>query len=228
MATDLSDEFGLVGYGSGISQQELLEGYRVGVFPMPIESGYGWFCPPIRAGVDLREPLPVSVSRSVRQLLPRYHVVVDGAPDEMIAACADVSRPGGWISPTLVALYHGLSCEGYLHSIEVRDGAGKLVGGLFGVAVGGLFSGESMMYRVANASKLAFAALVVLAQRIGLEWIDGQWMTPHLKSVGFCSVERTIYLAQLPRIVGRATPSFGRGHLDLDREDLRALSGARR
>jgi leucyl/phenylalanyl-tRNA--protein transferase len=169
----------LVAIGADLEPGTLLEAYRRGLFPMPSGSRgepVHWFCP-VRRGV-----IPVDglrVPRSLRRARRDFEIRVDTAFDEVVAACADPNRPSGWIDGDIRAAYLRLHRLGWAHSVEAwRDG--RLAGGLYGVAVGGLFAGESMFHRVRDASKVALVGLVEglgdesAAERL----LDVQWLTP--------------------------------------------------
>lgn len=192
---DLDD---LVAIGADLEPGTLLEAYRHGLFPMP--SGMPgdpmyWFCP-VRRGV-----LPLDglrVSRSLRRSCRDFEIRIDTAFEAVVAMCADPSRPQGWIDADVRAAYLRLHRLGWAHSVETwRDG--ELVGGLYGVAIGGLFAGESMFHHARDASKAALVALVDgLADEHARErLLDVQWLTPHLASLGAVEVPRATYLRRL-------------------------------
>jgi leucyl/phenylalanyl-tRNA--protein transferase len=124
-----------------------------------------------------------------------------------VAACADPGRDGGWIDGRIVTAYTRLHDLGWAHSVECWQG-GELVGGLYGVAVGGLFAGESMFHRVRDASKVALVALVDLLrdEHADRRVLDVQWPTEHLASLGVVTVPRRSYLAMLERAAGVPLP----------------------
>lgn len=156
----------------------------------------GWWCPTWR-GVLV--PGRVHVSRSMRRSLPRFTVTVDESFEQVVAACADPSRGGAWITDAVAAAYTELHRLGWAHSIEVRDQEGTLVGGLYGIAIGGLFAGESMFHHVTDASKAAVVHLDRLISADGdrRRIIDVQWRTPHLGSLGIEEIHRREYLPWL-------------------------------
>lgn len=191
----------VVGVGGSLDPASLLTAYRLGIFPMGLGEGggppMGWWCPTWR-GVLL--PGRVHVSRSLRRSMRRFTVTVDQSFSEVVAACADPRREGYWITDDVAAAYAELHALGWAHSIEVRDEDGTLVGGLYGVAVGGLFAGESMFHHATDASK---TALVHLDRLVGADGdprriIDVQWRTPHLGSMGIEEIHRREYLSRLP------------------------------
>ncbi len=199
----------LVGVGADLEPGTLLSAYRSGLFPMPVEGGRramtGWFSP-VRRGV-----LPVDglrASRSMRRASRDFEIRVDAAFDEVIAACADPRRPGGWIDPRIRRAYTRLHELGWVHSVEAwREG--RLEGGLYGVALGGLFAGESMFRRARDASKVALMGLVeVMAggEPGQPRLIDVQWATPHLTSLGVAERSRAAYLEDLPGLLAAPSP----------------------
>jgi leucyl/phenylalanyl-tRNA--protein transferase len=183
----------LVAVGAELTAGMLLAGYRAGLFPMPDAGLLGWWSPDPR-GILL--PASVHVSRSLRRSLGRFEVSRDARFAEVVAACADPSRPHGWINDAYRSAYLDLHALGWAHSIEVWDAAGRLVGGLFGVEVGGFFAAESKFHRVTDASKVAVVALADLLATDGRpgRMIDVQWRTEHLARLGVVAVPRLTYL----------------------------------
>lgn len=195
----------LVGAGADLQPGTILAAYRAGLFPMPVgvrrRTLLGWWSP------DPRGVLPLDglrVSRSTRSATRRFDVTVDTCFDEVVARCGDPSRPHGWINPDMTAAYARLHRLGWAHSVEVWTHDGRLAGGLYGLAVGGLFAGESMWHEQEpfgrDASKVALVALVSLLRRSGAEQhrlLDVQWQTPHLASLGAVALPRTLYLSRL-------------------------------
>jgi leucyl/phenylalanyl-tRNA--protein transferase len=189
----------LVGVGADLEPGTLLAAYRAGLFPMGLgrrgRGPLGWWSP------DPRGVLPLDglrVSRSLRRACAGFEIRVDSAFDDVVAACADPDRPGHWITPRMAQAYGWLHRLGWAHSVECwRDG--RLAGGLYGVAVGGLFAGESMFHRETDASKVALVALVRLLQVSDVEQrlLDVQWQTTHLAGLGVLGVARTDYLDRL-------------------------------
>lgn len=188
----------LVGIGADLAPGTLLDAYRHGIFPMPIgrpREPLHWFSPVERGVLPLDG---LRISRSLRRSLRDFEIRVDTAFEEVIAACADPARESGWIDADIRAAYTRLHRDGWAHSVEAwREG--RLVGGLYGVAIGGLFAGESMFHRERDASKVALVGLVELLsdEHAGLRLLDTQWRTPHLASLGVVEVERPDYLALL-------------------------------
>ena len=202
----------LVAVGADLSPGTLLSAYRHGLFPMPGEPGRRgeraplcWFSPQRRGVLPLDG---LRVSRSLRRAARDFEVRVDTAVADVIDGCADPSRPQGWIDDGVRAAYLRLHQLGWVHSVETWQD-GELVGGLYGVAVGGLFAGESMFHRVRDASKVALVALVDLLREGGdadRRLLDVQWSTPHLASLGVVEMGRADYLARLPAAVALPLP----------------------
>lgn len=189
-----ADEEGVVGLGADLEPGTLLAAYRTGIFPMPVGEHLAWWSP------DPRGVLPLGglrVSRSLRRSVRRYRVTSDVAFDAVVAACADPRRPGGWIDDRIRAGYGELHRLGWAHSLETWSDEGVLVGGLYGVAIGGLFAGESMFSHATDASKVALVHLVDRLRTGGGVLLDVQWVTPHLASLGAVEIPRNEYLGRL-------------------------------
>jgi leucyl/phenylalanyl-tRNA--protein transferase len=155
----------------------------------------GWWSPVERAILPLDG---LHISRSLERSTRRFDVSVDFEFEAVVAACADPSRESVWITDDIADAYVELHRMGWAHSVEVWDHDGKLVGGLYGVAIGGLFAGESMFYRVSDASKVALVHLVVAMSQGGGRLLDVQWLTPHLESLGAIVIGKARYLELLP------------------------------
>jgi leucyl/phenylalanyl-tRNA---protein transferase len=189
----------LVGVGADLAPGTVLEAYARGVFPMGLgESGgppLGWWSPDPRG---ILRPADLHVSRSLRRSLRHFEVHVDTDFAGVVAGCADPSRSGRWITPDIVAAYSELHRLGWAHSVEVLQDR-RLVGGLYGIAIGGLFAGESMFHTATDASKAAVAGLVdvVAADGDRRRLVDVQWRTPHLATLGVTEVRRAEYLGLL-------------------------------
>ena len=190
----------LVGVGLDLEPQTLVTAYRAGLFPMRLagrRGPLGWWSPDPRGIIPLDG---LRVSRSLRASCRRYAVTVDEAFTAVLDGCADPRRSGAWIGRDIRRAYEELAAEGIAHSVEVWDPAdGQLVGGLYGVSIGGLFAGESMFHRATDASKVALVALVRLLTEdgVGGRLLDTQWTTPHLRSLGAVDVSRSEYLVRL-------------------------------
>jgi leucyl/phenylalanyl-tRNA---protein transferase len=190
----------------------VLEAYRHGLFPMPVRRGMtGWFSPLHRGVLPLDA---LRVTRSLRKVLSRYEVRVDSAFEQVLARCGDPRRPGGWINDDITEVYGELHRRGVVHSVECWTPEGRLAGGLYGVAIGGLFAGESMFHEPdigRDASKVALVALVERLRAAGdpeLRLLDVQWQTPHLASLGVVEVGRETYLRRLGTALGLPEPSW--------------------
>jgi len=180
-----------------IDPELLLQGYRLGVFPMAMGNGtIEWFSPDPRAILPLDAfHLPHALQRVARK--KTFEIKIDDRFSDVIEACA--KREDTWINREIIESYTRLHELGYAHSVEAwREG--QLAGGLYGVAVGGAFFGESMFHRVTDASKIALVALVqhLRAKKFVL---DTQWLTPHLQHFGGIEISRNHYLRLLKRAV---------------------------
>ncbi len=183
-------------FGADLEPGTLLRAYRLGLFPMRVDSDLVWWSPPRRAIIPVTG---YTASRSLRRAARAYEISVDKAFPDVIRGCADPARPHGWIDDSFVRAYSELHRLGWAHSIEAWDEHG-LAGGLYGVAIGGLFAAESKFYRRAGASKAALLALVRLLDRAdGPRLLDVQWSTPHLASLGAVEIARADYHARLDR-----------------------------
>lgn len=191
----------LVAAGADLTPGTLLAAYRSGLFPMGIgrngSGPIGWWSPDPRG---ILVPTELKVRKSLRKVLPRFEIRVDTAFNAVVTACADPGREGRWITPDIVHAYRQLHDLGWAHSVEAWSG-GHLVGGLYGVAIGGLFAGESMFHTARDASKAALVGLVRLLQADGDErrLVDVQWHTEHLSQMGVREVPRSDYLERLGR-----------------------------
>ena len=188
----------LVAAGGDLEPSTLLDAYRRGLFPMPARLDSDQICwwSPVRRGVLPLDGL--QVSRSLRASTRRYEIRVDTAFATVVEACADPRRDARWINPAIVRGYTRLHQLGWAHSVEAwRDG--ELVGGLYGVAIGGLFAGESMFSHATDASKVALVHLVDLLrdEYADRRVLDTQWQTPHLASLGVVEIPRREYLSRL-------------------------------
>lgn len=199
-ATADLDAGGVVGFGADLKPATLIDAYRRGIFPWPHPGvAVPWFSPDPRAVLPLDG---MRISRSLRQRLRRsgWWTTVDGAFEAVVDACA--FRPEGegtWIGRDMRQAYGRLWRMGWAHSVEVWDGD-ELVGGLYGVAVGGCFTGESMFHHSTDASKVALADLVARWREAGGSLIDVQLPTPHLTSLGAVEFRRAEFLARLEAV----------------------------
>jgi leucyl/phenylalanyl-tRNA--protein transferase len=194
---------GLLAGGGDLEPGTILAAYRAGIFPWPDAAGtLYWWSPDPRAVMPLDG---MHVSRSLRRTRRRgrLRITADRAFDAVIQGCGDRDA-GTWITPGMLAAYTRLHHLGWAHSVEVWDGE-RLVGGLYGVAIGGLFAAESMFHRVPDASKLALLALVERLLARGFALLDVQLRTPHLASLGVVEVPRAEYLRRLAAALAHTT-----------------------
>lgn len=180
-----------------IAADALLAAYASGWFPMAVAPGeIRWYSPDPRGIIPL-DTFHVSsrLARSLRQ--PRFEIRIDTSFRAVIQACADrEDADGDWIDEEIIESYCALHAQGFAHCVETWQG-GVLVGGLYGVAIGGGFFGESMFHRVNDASKAALVALVDRLRASGYTLLDTQWVTQHLAQFGAVEVPRRRYLRLL-------------------------------
>ena len=181
-----------------IDSEVLLQGYRLGVFPMAMEDGeIEWFSPDPRAILPLDAfHVPHTLERVVRK--QSFEIRINTSFAKVIHECA--RRPETWINDEIVESYTRLHVLGHAHSVESWQN-GRLAGGLYGVAIGGAFFGESMFHQVRDASKIALLALVQHLRRRRFTLLDTQWRTPHLAQFGAIEIPRAEYLHRLNRAV---------------------------
>ena len=183
-----------------IPSELLVSAYSSGWFPMALDGGdIRWYSPDPRGIISLEQfHVPSRLARVIRT--GRFQVEVDRSFDAVIRACAETDRkdddPGTWIDEEILASYVELHRLGLAHSVETWQ-AGQLVGGLYGVALGGAFFGESMFHRATDASKVALAALVERLRARDFRLLDVQWVTPHLEQFGAIEIRRNEYLNRL-------------------------------
>jgi leucyl/phenylalanyl-tRNA--protein transferase len=174
-----------------IPPELLIQAYRGGAFPMAMENGeIAWFAPDPRALIPLDDGF--HVPHGLRRVLKKgiFEIRINTAFEDVLRGCA--RRAETWINGEISASYIKLHQLGYAHSVEAwRDG--QLAGGLYGVAIGGAFFGESMFHEVTDASKVALHALVMRLRERGFSLLDTQWSTPHLQSFGVREIPRSAY-----------------------------------
>jgi leucyl/phenylalanyl-tRNA---protein transferase len=178
----------------------LVSAYASGWFPMAVEAGdIRWFSPDPRGIIPLRAfHVPARLNRVVRS--SRFRIETDRAFGEVIRACAAAPRGerdgGTWIDAEILESYEALHRAGLAHSVETWQ-EDALVGGLYGVALGGAFFGESMFHTATDASKVALVALVERLRARGYRLLDVQWVTDHLARFGAIEIRKSVYLKRL-------------------------------
>jgi len=201
-----ADEHGIVALGADLEPGTLLAAYRSGLFPMPMRRPrtIAWWSP------DPRGILPLDglrMSRSLRKSCGRFEVRINTAFADVIDACRDPRRPHGWIDRHIHAAYTRLHRLGWAHSVEAWTADGELAGGLYGIAVGGLFAGESMFHRATDASKVALVELVRILRESDAALLDVQWTTDHLATLGATDIPRSEYLSRLADALTHPLPA---------------------
>ena len=204
VAAALRNPNGLLAAGADLSTERLLDAYARGIFPwFGADDPVLWWSPDPRMVLWLRE---LHVSRSLRRRIRarRYEVTLDRSFRDVMLGCAEprVSGEGTWVTAEMIAAYTRLAMLGYAHSVEVWSGS-ELAGGLYGVALGRMFFGESMFSRATDASKVALALLIKQLERWSFELIDCQMATTHLKSLGAREIPRTEFLRHVKRLTKR-------------------------
>ncbi|HET6451711.1 MAG TPA: leucyl/phenylalanyl-tRNA--protein transferase [Spirochaetia bacterium] len=204
-----ADADGFLAVGGDLKPGTLLLAYRNGIFPWTTRP-VTWWSPDPRAIIPIGG---VHVSHSLARVLRRaaFSVTFDRAFRAVMEGCA-APRPGRketWITPAFIAGYTRLHEMGYAHSVEVWEGE-QLAGGLYGVAIGGFFAGESMFSAVENASKVALVSMEEKLRQSGFTLFDVQFLTPHLVSMGAVQIPRAEYLQRLRRAAAQET-SFSPG-----------------
>jgi leucyl/phenylalanyl-tRNA--protein transferase len=197
-APHLANLDGLLAVGGGLTPEWLIMAYANGIFPWYDEGPILWWSPDPRMVLF---PADLHVPRSTLRHLKKktYRVTLDTAFEAVLRGCSEMARPdqhGTWINDAMIAAYVALHRQGYAHSVEVwRDGA--LVGGLYGVAIGAVFCGESMFAKADDASKVAFSALVPALASWGYKMVDCQMHTDHLARFGATEIPRAEFLSKL-------------------------------
>lgn len=180
----------------------LLNAYCRGIFPMAVNArgDIGWFSPDPRGVIPLDERFHVPHGLQRRLKKNPFTISFDRDFERVMRECATKRRDGTWISEEIIESYCRLHALGHAHSVEARL-HNKLVGGLYGVHIGGAFFGESMFHRATDASKVALVALVERLRERGFALLDTQWVTPHLAQFGTTEIPRRQYLRLLRRAI---------------------------
>jgi leucyl/phenylalanyl-tRNA---protein transferase len=194
-----ADENGIVYMGGDLTEENILAAYERGIFPWPHDNlPMLWFCPEARGVLDFQHfHIPHSVSKNLRR--KKYRLSFDETFDEVIHQCALQKRKGQkgtWVTDELMKGYCQLHRQGFAHSVECWQGT-ELVGGLYGVYVKGVFSGESMFFKDSGASKACLIALVEKLKSLGHNWFDIQMVTPVLDLFGGRYISRDEYMTRL-------------------------------
>jgi len=192
------DEYGLIGIGGDLAPKTLLEAYPKGVFPWEGHPPIPWFSPDPRL---ILEPQSINFSRSTKKALDGFQVTINTQFRKVMIHCATVARTqkgGTWITQAMIGSYVELHYRGWAHSIEIHK-EDRLIGGLYGLAIGRAFFGESMFYLEPNASKAALVCLAQMLARDQFDFIDCQQDTPHLRSMGAHTISRAEYLKRLSK-----------------------------
>ena len=204
----LTEPNGLLAAGADLSRRRLVDAYARGIFPwFGDDDPLLWWSPDPRMVLWVHE---VHASKSLRRVIRsgRFTVTLDTAFADVMAGCAAprADQDGTWITDEMTAAYLDLAAHGEAHSVEVWHD-GSLAGGLYGVAIGRMFYGESMFTRVSNASKVAIACLATQLTRWGFELIDCQMSTSHLASLGAREIPRAEFLQHVRRLIGQPAPA---------------------
>lgn len=188
--------------GADLEPDTLLYAYSHGLFPMFVDEAHtrlGWWSPVDRGIIPLEG---FREARSLRRSRRNFTLTINVDFEGVMHACATTHETGNWIDDAFTEAYVNLHRMGHAHSVEVWDGDGALVGGLYGVRMNRFFAGESMFHRCTDASKVALAHLVEMMQLDGMTLLDVQWNTDHLSTLGAISIPRADYLAMLAPAVG--------------------------
>jgi leucyl/phenylalanyl-tRNA--protein transferase len=186
----------IVSVGLDLKPKTLLNAYSKGVFPWPSPGlPLLWYCPQRRAVIDFAT---LHYSKRLKQYLKKvaWTYTIDRAFGEVMEACTERGDEGTWITDEMQEAYLEMNRLGHAHSIEVWNGD-ELIGGLYGMDVGGYFAGESMFHRTDNASKAAILFVIALQKKVGRSWMDIQVLTPHMEAFGAVEISRADFLKKL-------------------------------
>lgn len=204
-----ADENGLLAIGGDLDIDTLLLAYKSGIFPWPINDEFlTWFAPPKRA-VLFFEDFHISKSLSKEINKNKFEIKINTNFEKVIYECAKTKfrkkQDGTWITEEMIAAYINLHNAGYAYSVEAYY-MNELVGGHYGVSIGGMCAGESMFYKMSNASKVSLVYIVEYLKSKGLNWLDCQVMTPHLKSFGAREIKRDKFMDLLISAIAKKSP----------------------
>ena len=195
----------VVSFGDPLTQENLRDAYRKGIFPWHMDGvPLPWYCPERRAILRFKD-LHVSRSLEKERRKDRFAFTIDKAFESVIEECSRSPREGQkgtWITPEFIDAFTGLYANGIAHSVEAWNSKGELAGGLYGVDAGGVFCGESMFYKEPNASKLALLFLIDHLKKRGSTWLDAQVMTPHMRALGAYEISRKEFIRRLKETQG--------------------------
>ena len=200
----------VVSFGDELSAENLIDAYKKGIFPWFMEGiPLPWYCPEKRAILEFSD---LHVSRSLKRAsrVELLTFTIDKAFRRVMEECSKAKRPGQngtWITDEFIEVYSQLHNEGTAHSVEAWKGD-DLVGGVYGIDAGGVFCGESMFFRMPNASKLALLFLIDRLRDRGSTWLDIQVMTPHMQALGAKQIDRRKFLHKLREAQARSIPIF--------------------
>ena len=201
-----ASEEGLLAIGGDLSQETLLSAYSQGIFPWPIskETPLTWFSPDPRGVLHLEN---FHLPKSFKKFLKKTNMIVKYNTnfEKVLLACAHTPRKneqGTWITSEMLRGYNHFFNQGNAYSVEVYLDD-KLVGGLYGVCIGGYVSGESMFHTETNASKVSLHALVTSLKHVGISWIDTQMVTPILASMGAQEITRKLFIEKLNQVINK-------------------------
>lgn len=224
---ETADPSGLLALGGDLEIESLVLAYRNGIFPWPISDDYplAWFAPDPRGILEFEF---LNINKRLKRYLKNcpYQVTFNKAFDQVIQQCSSIPRSdqsSTWITPEIINGYSDLFTHQLAYSVEVWDGA-VLVGGVYGVCIHGIISGESMFHTKTNASKFALIFLMLLLKRADIEWLDTQMVTPVVESLGGRDISRKDYMHKL-----RMNPLKTRSEIfpdQLNIEDMRELAEA--
>jgi leucyl/phenylalanyl-tRNA--protein transferase len=209
---ELAEPDGFVGVGGDLGPQTLLRAYSEGVFPWYSEGDpILWWSPDPRAIFELAEGstsdgspgygglhVPRRLARTIRS--SKFRVTVNACFETVMRSCGEDREEGTWVTPEMLAAYTAMHRLGHAHSLETWVGD-ELAGGIYGIAIGGLFAAESMFYRITDGSKVALAALVSRLKERGFVLLDVQMKTSHTARLGATNISRTDYLRRLREAV---------------------------
>lgn len=200
---DSADESGLVAVGGDMETSSLILAYRRGIFPWPISRDYplAWFSPDPRGVLDYKD---LKISASLKKAMNKnlFEIKFNTRFIEVIEACSSLENRKDendtWITPEIINAYINFHNAGQAYSVEAFNReSGELVGGIYGVLVGGYASGESMFYRESNASKTALVMLMQKLNDAGVEWLDTQMVTPVVAQLGGKEISREEFLKRI-------------------------------